>query len=72
MASKGGLVALTHALALSLGQDVRVHCVSPGWIDVSTWKKRSARKDADLSQRDHAQHPAGRVGCPEDVAALVA
>jgi NAD(P)-dependent dehydrogenase (short-subunit alcohol dehydrogenase family) len=71
-ASKGGLVALTHALALSLGPDVRVNCVSPGWIDVGGWKKKSARKSADLSERDHEQHPAGRVGRPEDVAALVA
>ncbi len=31
-ASKGGLVALTHALAISLGPDVRVNCISPGWI----------------------------------------
>jgi NAD(P)-dependent dehydrogenase (short-subunit alcohol dehydrogenase family) len=71
-ASKGGLLALTHALAISLGPDVRVNCVSPGWIDVSAWKKRSARKPAKLSEGDHIQHPAGRVGRPEDVAALVA
>ena len=32
-ASKGGLVALTHALAVSLGPEVRVNCISPGWID---------------------------------------
>ncbi len=38
-ASKGGLVALTHALAVSLGPDVRVNCVSPGWIDVSGWQQ---------------------------------
>ena len=62
-AAKGGLVALTHALAISLGPDVRVNCVSPGWIDT--------RGDA-LRPEDHAQHPAGRVGRPEDVAALVA
>lgn len=62
-ASKGGLVALTHALAISLGPDIRVNCVSPGWIDV--------RGEA-LRPEDHAQHPAGRVGRPEDVAALVA
>jgi NAD(P)-dependent dehydrogenase (short-subunit alcohol dehydrogenase family) len=72
VASKGGVVALTHALALSLAPDVRVHCVSPGWIDVSAWKKKSARKPASLSERDHAQHPVGRVGKAEDVAALVA
>lgn len=64
-ASKGGLVALTHALAISLGPDVRVNCVSPGWIDVSGGAD-------DLSEADHAQHPAGRVGRPEDVAAMVA
>jgi NAD(P)-dependent dehydrogenase (short-subunit alcohol dehydrogenase family) len=72
-ASKGGVVALTHAMAMSLGPDVRVNCVSPGWIDVSgEWKKRSARKPLRLRRADHAQHPAGRVGRPEDVAALVA
>ena len=72
-ASKGGVVALTHAMAMSLGPEVRVNCVSPGWIDVSgEWKKRSARKPLKLRRADHAQHPAGRVGRPEDVAALVA
>jgi NAD(P)-dependent dehydrogenase (short-subunit alcohol dehydrogenase family) len=72
-ASKGGVVALTHAMAMSLGPDVRVNCVSPGWIDVSgEWKKRSARKPLKLRRADHAQHPAGRVGRPEDVAELVA
>jgi NAD(P)-dependent dehydrogenase (short-subunit alcohol dehydrogenase family) len=62
-ASKGGLLALTHALAISLGPDVRVNCVSPGWIHT---------KGEALRPEDHAQHPAGRVGRPEDVAALVA
>jgi NAD(P)-dependent dehydrogenase (short-subunit alcohol dehydrogenase family) len=62
-ASKGGLVALTHALAVSLGPDVRANVVSPGWIDV--------RGEA-LRPEDHAQHPAGRVGRVEDVAAMVA
>jgi NAD(P)-dependent dehydrogenase (short-subunit alcohol dehydrogenase family) len=71
-ASKGGVVALTHALAISLGPQVRVNCVSPGWIDVSSLKKRSARKPARLSRADHAQHAVGRVGRPEDVAELVA
>ena len=69
-ASKGGLVALTHALALSLGPEVRVNCISPGWIDTSGWKKSSVRRQAALSEADHAQHPAGRVGRPEDVAAM--
>jgi NAD(P)-dependent dehydrogenase (short-subunit alcohol dehydrogenase family) len=61
-ASKGGLVALTHALAISLAPDVRVNCVSPGWINSA---------GDDLTPQDHAQHPAGRVGTPADVAALV-
>jgi NAD(P)-dependent dehydrogenase (short-subunit alcohol dehydrogenase family) len=72
-ASKGGVVALSHAMAMSLAPQVRVNCVSPGWIDVSgKWKKRSARRPLKLRRADHAQHPAGRVGRPEDVAALVA
>ncbi len=37
-ASKGGVVSLTHSLAISLGPKVRVNCISPGWIDVSDWK----------------------------------
>ena len=69
-ASKGGVAALSHALAISLGPDVRVNCVSPGWIDISEWKKTGARKKADHTPEDHAQHPAGRVGRPEDVAGL--
>ncbi len=71
-ASKGGLVALTHALAVSLGPEVRANCVSPGWIDVSARRKRSRRKQEVLRPEDHAQHPAGRVGTPEDIAELVA
>ena len=68
-ASKGGIVALTHALAISLGPDVRVNGVSPGWINttIETGGKLSA-----LRKKDHAQHPAGRVGEPKDVAELVA
>jgi NAD(P)-dependent dehydrogenase (short-subunit alcohol dehydrogenase family) len=62
-ASKGGLLALSHALAISLGPAIRVNCVSPGWIQIN---------DAPLSPQDHAQHPAGRVGLVEDVAGLVA
>ena len=71
-ASKGGVVALTHSLALSLGPDVRVNCISPGWIDVSGWKKRRIRRTAKLSEMDHKQHPAGRVGRPEDIASVAA
>jgi NAD(P)-dependent dehydrogenase (short-subunit alcohol dehydrogenase family) len=57
---------------VSLGPEVRVNCVSPGWIDVSARRKRSRRQPEVLRPVDHAQHPAGRVGAPEDVAELVA
>ncbi len=72
-ASKGGIIALTHALAISLGPAIRVNAISPGWIDVSRWQKREARQPAEaLSERDHRQHPAGRVGRPDDVAGMAA
>ena len=69
-ASKGGLVALTHALAISLGPAVRVNCISPGWIDVSGPANGRGRTAVKLSAADHAQHPAGRVGRPADVAEM--
>ena len=62
-ASKGGIVSLTHSLAASLAPDVRVNCVSPGWMDV--------RGEA-LRPEDHAQHWAGRVGIPADIGEMVA
>jgi NAD(P)-dependent dehydrogenase (short-subunit alcohol dehydrogenase family) len=68
-ASKGGVVALTHSLAVSLApRKIRVNCVSPGWIDVSAYKKKSVAKQEKLREKDHSQHPAGRVGKPSDVA----
>lgn len=61
-ASKAGLIGLTHALAITLSErGIRVNVISPGWIDVSAWKKSSLRKQAKLSDQDHTQHPAGRV-----------
>ncbi len=63
-ATKGGIVALTHALAISLGPDVRVNCVSPGWIETKDYSA--------LRRKDHKQHPVGRVGKPQDIAEIVA
>ncbi len=65
-ASKGGLVALTHALAISLGPSVRVNCISPGWISAAD------NSSETLRGVDHQQHPVGRIGRPEDIAAMVA
>ncbi len=70
-ASKGGLLALTHALALSLGPQIRVNAISPGWIDTRELKA-VASDQSPLRDIDHRQHPVGRVGRPEDVAGLVA
>jgi NAD(P)-dependent dehydrogenase (short-subunit alcohol dehydrogenase family) len=70
-ASKGGIFSLTHALAVSLGPDVRVNSISPGWIDVSAIRKRSTARQEKLSEADHLQHPAGRVGTPEDIGRMV-
>lgn len=70
-ASKGGLVALSHALAVSLGPAVRVNCISPGWIETGEWEKKSARRVPRHTERDRLQHPAGRVGLPGDIAVLV-
>lgn len=69
-ASKGGIYALTHSMAISLGPDIRVNCISPGWIDVSAIKKSSKAKPEKLTREDHAQHPAGRVGNPLDIARM--
>jgi NAD(P)-dependent dehydrogenase (short-subunit alcohol dehydrogenase family) len=70
VASKGGIVALTHALAISLGPAVRVNVISPGWIDVHEWRKTSMRHKSAWRDIDLAQHPVGRVGSPADIAAL--
>ena len=61
-AAKGGIAALTHALAVSLSGKVRVNSISPGWIDNSF---------AVYEGADAVQHPAGRVGNPLDIANMV-
>ena len=61
-AAKGGISALTHALAVSLAGRVRVNSISPGWID---------NNYTEYSGADATQHPAGRVGDPTDIANAV-
>ena len=61
-AAKGGIATLTHALAASLAGRVRVNSISPGWIDTSSRK---------YDGPDAAQHFAGRVGNPMDIASMV-
>lgn len=68
-ASKGGIVALTHGMAISLARHrIRVNSISPGWIEVGDWQKASRARKPDHSKADREQHPAGRVGVPEDIA----
>lgn len=69
-AAKGGLVAFTHALALSAGPAVRVNSISPGWVATGAWQAPARRRTPSLSKADHAQHPVGRVGQPDDIGAL--
>ena len=61
-AAKGGIAALTHALSVSLSGKIRVNSISPGWIETS---------GTEYAGADAAQHPAGRVGKPEDIAHMV-
>lgn len=70
-ASKGGLCALTHAMAVGLGPDIRVNAVLPGWIETGAWQKAAKRRESDYSEADKIQHPVGRIGVVEDIAATV-
>ncbi len=68
-ASKGGIVALTHGMVISLAEHrIRVNFISPGWIETSDWQKASIAKAPKHSKADKQQHPVGRVGTPEDIA----
>ena len=68
-AAKGGISALTHALAVSLAGNVRVNSVSPGWIDTGAYHDENYRPA--YTEADTAQHPSGRVGYPMDIARVV-
>lgn len=61
-AAKGGIAALTHALAISFSDKVRVNSISPGWIDTAYTAYEGP---------DAIQQPAGRVGNPMDIANMV-
>ena len=61
-AAKGGIAALTHAMAISLAGKARVNSISPGWIDTT---------GSDIADADALQQPVGRVGKPEDIAEMV-
>ena len=61
-AAKGGIAALTHAMAVSLAGKARVNSISPGWIDTT---------GSEITGADALQQPAGRVGKPEDIAETV-
>lgn len=61
-AAKGGIAALTHALAISLAGKARVNSISPGWIDTT---------ETEITVADALQQPVGRVGKPEDIAEMV-
>ncbi|MFH5834810.1 SDR family oxidoreductase [Proteiniclasticum sp. C24MP] len=62
-AAKGGISALTHAMAMSLAGSARVNSISPGWIDTTNAE--------NFSESDKLQHPSQRVGNPEDIARVV-
>ena len=71
-AAKGALLSMTHALAVSLGPEIRANCILPGWIETGPWQRADRRSEPDHSARDKAQHPVGRVGRVGDIAGMVA
>ncbi|PTR11467.1 MULTISPECIES: SDR family NAD(P)-dependent oxidoreductase [unclassified Novosphingobium] len=71
-AAKGGLCALTHAMAVGLGPKVRVNAVLPGWIETGPWQRADRAHEPDHRAVDREQHPAGRVGTVQDIATTIA
>ena len=65
-AAKGGILALTHALSISLAGKARVNSVSPGWIDTGSFHKEEDYQP-EYEAADRLQHPVGRVGVPDDI-----
>lgn len=65
-AAKGGISALTHAMAVSLAGKVRVNAIAPGWIDTGSYYQEGYVPA--VSQEDLRQHPSGRIGRPQDIA----
>ncbi|HPU62623.1 MAG TPA: SDR family oxidoreductase [Mobilitalea sp.] len=61
-AAKGGIISLTHGMSITLAGRARVNSISPGWIDTG---------HLPYSDVDHVQHPAGRIGVPDDIADMV-
>jgi len=68
-AAKGGVISLTHAMAISLAGKARVNSISPGWIDTAAYHENA--EIPNHSDQDHRQHPAGRIGTPEDIAEMI-
>ena len=60
-AAKGGISALTHAMAMSLAPKIRVNSISPGWIDTIGY---------ETTKEDLLQQPVGRIGSPDDIASM--
>lgn len=69
-AAKGGLLAFSHALAISEGAAVRVNAITPGWVETADWQAPPRNALPQHRPIDHAQHPAGRIGLPQDIGAL--
>ena len=68
-AAKGGIISLTHAIAISLAGKARVNSISPGWIETAAYHDNTT--PPNHSEQDHRQHPVGRIGTLEDVVEMI-